>query len=264
MNNSIAFVSILYNPDENALLNIRSAIDAGIKPLVYLNLASELFLEEIRNLDVFILGDNKNVGLGPAFFEIEDFLLVQGFDYFIYFDQDTIVSENVWSSLTSKLYDFKGDESIYEDNTGMLFLTSEPLSQFNKNIVLSSGCLFSLSVIEEIGKHNKVFFVEGVDYEYCLQLNLAGYKIQFISLDGIDHQSLQDSSTFRLFGLSITGRIYQNSRVVDFNKSHSKLIRKSLIDVKFSFLMFFIKSFLAFNVSNLFFLLIRRLSCYFR
>ena len=87
----VVFFSILYKPTANAIDNIIVAKSLGFKPVVYLNSVDFSQLESLKNLEVVLLGENKNVGVGLAFFEFENYMNSLGLDYFIYFDQDTIV-----------------------------------------------------------------------------------------------------------------------------------------------------------------------------
>jgi len=112
----MVFFSVLYNPGKNAFINIQNALRNGYIPVVYLNRVDGDYIKELESLGVVILGSNINAGLGKAFKELEEYLVQSSHKYYIYFDQDTIVSDESWKRiLTSYKNYFKSSD------TGMLF-----------------------------------------------------------------------------------------------------------------------------------------------
>jgi rhamnosyltransferase len=237
---NIVFFSILFDPDKNAIKNIMIANKCGYKSVVYINRVNSSFMYELNLLDVTILGRNENGGLGMAFSELEDYLKEHRIDYFLYFDQDTVVTDHAWKYI---MHSFKSLFSSPE--VGMLFYGSNKSN--HSNVVVSSGCLFAMDTIKKIGNHNATFFVEGVDYEFCLRLRNFNYKIQNVYLYSIDHLTLQAGNTLKKFGLKFNIRIYGNKRLKDFNLSHIKLIKSSLISGQYKMVLFFIRSLVTFN-----------------
>lgn len=235
------FFSVLYNPDYNAIRNIVLADKFRIKSVVYVNKVEACFLNELDNLDVVILGDNSNVGLGVAFYELEMYLAEIGEEYFIYFDQDTVTTEETWGFISRTYLDV-----FSRKNTGMIFYGWNTVE--SSDLVVSSGCLFSMQIINKIGKHDKGYFVEGVDYEFCLRLKINGYVIRNVFTESIDHFALQDGTRLKIAGFNIPVRVYGKSRTKDFNVSHSKLIRTSLRKGEFLMFLKFLKSAILFNV----------------
>lgn len=234
----IAFFSILYNPTINALKNVINAKKYGITPIVYLNNVSDEYLIILRKLDVIIMGSNINVGLGIPFYEVENFLNENSFKYYVYFDQDTIVKNHVWLKIKNT---YKRD--FNEKNIGMLFYGH---AKSNSPIVVNSGSLFSIRVLNKIGFHDKRYFVEGVDYEFCLRLKNNGYVIKKIYESGIDHYSLQDNEIVKIFSKNIKIRSYGYKRLSDFFISHCKLILKAIILGEFILAIIFFKSLVIF------------------
>lgn len=240
------FFSVLYNPGANALINVRNSILAGFKPIIYLNKVSDDFLVSLKGYDVVILGDNVNAGLGVAFNEVGLYLQAKDAGSFIYFDQDTIVSEDAWRKISETYMNY-----IDKDNVGVIYYNDLSLNKFS-NVVISSGCFFSIRALGDINYHDKTYFVEGVDYDVCLRLSNAGYKIKSIVLDGIDHKTLQDRNIIKVFGKEIDARLYGWHRLKDFNISHFKLLYRSLVSFNFSFFLYFLRSLVLFNFGQLY------------
>src|SRR5690606_12510277 len=106
----------LFNPDANAIKNIILAGGLGFKSIVFINKVESEFLDKLKKLDVVILGNNSNVRLGVAFYELEMYLEEIGEEYFIYFDQDTVTTEETWGFISRTYFDI-----FSRKNTGMIF-----------------------------------------------------------------------------------------------------------------------------------------------
>lgn len=237
----LVFFSVLYKPTSNSLTNLLKAKANGLKVVVYLNSVNDNFLKKLNSLDITLLGFNINVGLGIAFSEFENYLELNGYNFFIYFDQDTVVDEIAWRRILGSYKDY-----FQIRNLGMLNYSGN--SDGGSSIVINSGSLFSMNVLKYIGYHDKSFFVEGLDYEFCLRLNSNGLNIVKVLCEGIDHVSLQDGFTIKCFSKVIQLRVYGKQRMIDFNRSHKRLIFSSLRMYKFRFLLFFLKSFIQQNI----------------
>lgn len=241
----LVFFSILYNPDVNALNNIRIAKSLGLHTVIYLNKSEDYFLKQLVGFDIVILGDNINVGLGKAFYEFEKYLQSTTYKYFIYFDQDTVVNDNAWHNIINTY------ESFYKNKeVGLLNYGNTP--KINRHFVISSGSLFSMNILKEIGLHDKSYFVEGVDYEFCMRLFFSGYKIINMRCLGVDHKSLQDGFKVKLLCKNIFLRVYGKKRTNDFNIAHLRLLKIAIKKSNYKFTIFLLKSLIRHNIMELF------------
>lgn len=239
----LVFFSVLYNPRKNALDNISSAKRNGYIPVVYVNEVNADIIDELRDMEVVILGDNQNVGLGKAFKAFEVWADKNGVRKFIYFDQDTKVFESTWEVLDSL-----SDEAFMDRHVGLVFFSPNKLQR--SSLVISSGCVFLIDTLRKIGLHDDSFFVEGVDYEFCLRLHHLKYRIHTVYTPGIDHDSLQDGNSGQLLGRKISYRCYGSKRWGDFNRAHFRLIKRSVKYKEPYFTFFFAKSFVVFNLKE--------------
>lgn len=237
------YFSVLYNPCENAIENIKIAKSLGLKPVVYINSVEPHYLETLNQLCVLILGGNKNVGLGVAFAEFEKYFLKTNQRYFIYFDQDTVVSKQAWSNIISTY-----GEVFSDTDAGLIFYGT--CIQKYPSFVINSGSLFSKDILKRFGLHDKNLFVEGVDYEYCMRIRKNSKKIISVYCDGIDHESLQDSFSRSVLGYQLEFRTYGLKRLFEFNKVHIRLLKIALFSGLWLDFLFLIKSFLYFNLKE--------------
>lgn len=239
------FFSVLYGPDSNAIDNINLASKFGFRPVVFLNMVDSDYLKMLVDLDAVILGNNENVGLGAAFYQLERYLLDIGEDYYVYFDQDTVTTQETWSFILNSY-----SELFSMRRTGLVFFGRNEVP--TSDLVVSSGCMFSMRVIHEIGGHNRSFFVEGVDYEFCLRLKINGFLIRNAFTDSVDHCALQEGTSFKFWGFNVPVRVYGVSRTRDFNMSHIKLLNVSLMNCEYLMFFKFLKSAFLFNVREFF------------
>lgn len=240
-----AFLTILYNPCQNYRRNITMALAFGFEPFVYLNSVSAEEIEYLNNLGVTVFGDNTNAGLGSAFFEMESYFASAGYVSYVYFDQDTYTTEATWTILSRE-----ADLLMSNSDLGSVFVTEAKLE--NPLAVISSGSLFPVSVFNTIGPHDPSYFVEGVDYEFCLRLRINGLSIKIVVDKSMDHSSLQDSKVVKLWRLSIPYRVYGDSRLTDFNHAHKRLLRQAFLNNEWKFLIFLLKSLVVFNLGERF------------
>ena len=236
----LIFFSVLYNPSENAIENIKLANSFGLKPVVYINSVDPNYLKSLQQLNVIILGKNKNVGLGVAFAEFEEYFLTTDQEYFIYFDQDTIVNSEAWSNILSTY-----NELFSRQDVGLVFYSSDVPKY--PNFVINSGSLFSKSILIITGPHDHNLFLEGIDYEYCMRIRKKSLKIISVCCAGIDHDSLQDSFSRSILGYKLKFRTYGVKRLCEFNKVHLNLLVISLLQGPKRDVLFLLRSFLYFN-----------------
>jgi len=56
------------------------------------------------------------------------------------------------------------------------------------DLVISSGCMVRRDVVEKVGLPRADFFIDFVDFEYCLRARSRGYRIAVISRAKLDHE----------------------------------------------------------------------------
>jgi rhamnosyltransferase len=53
---------------------------------------------------------------------------------------------------------------------------------------ITSGNLVKLSLFDQIGGYDEGFFVDGIDFDFCLRLRRAGYAVHRVPAAGMQHQ----------------------------------------------------------------------------
>lgn len=161
---------------------------------------------------------------------------------FFFFDQDTRFNSetlhfiNDFYKEKSGLYD-----SIY---SAILFNSKSNITctNFNQNhfrdivLAINSGSLFFLKNLKKMNWHSKNYFVDCVDYEFCLNSLINRFKIgEFSATPGFDHVTEQDDLPYMVFGRKYLIRAYSKNRIKDTFFSCLKLLFKSLSVRQFGF-----------------------------
>jgi rhamnosyltransferase len=91
-------------------------------------------------------------------------------------------------------------------------------------LAISSGMLFVLENARRMGWHDHSYFVDGVDYEFCLRARAQGLRIGlYPGTPGFDHESEQPDVPRRFAGRTWRLRKYSPHRVVDSLTAYARL-----------------------------------------
>jgi hypothetical protein len=223
---------VIYKPDYELIDRIKYIIDAGIPIFIFDNSPENSFFRNIplNNglIRYFTMG--SNVGLGQALKLLCATAYVNGFEKILYFDQDTKFNLSTLEFIDT--YSKKFNASSHESYAAVVFSANDSNNYrnlINVNLAISSGSLFILSNLDKIGWHNHNFFVDCVDYEFCIRARRFGYKIGLISnTPGFDHISGQPDTLLNLFNYKILVRNYSSARIKDSLLSYLKLLTSTL------------------------------------
>lgn len=164
-----------------------------------------------------------NSGLGTALSCLLDTARADGFDYLLYFDQDTEFDE---SSLAF-IRDFVTQGKFPAGFAAIRFAeeTTGSSGWVEKKLIFSSGSLFRL---QTQARHDARFFVEGVDYQFCLDAAIHAELLGEMPCPGLQHESIQPVHQFHLAGSSWSYRPYPARRHLKFMLALWKLLWRAL------------------------------------
>jgi len=173
-----------------------------------------------------LLHENSNLGLGPGLNRLMKKADELGYAYVLYFDQDTIFSLtslqfiNTWMMLHG---------ATMKPCSAVQFKTVEAASPTMEGLhyarlLISSGSMFVIENLAKLGWHDPAFFVEGVDYKFCLDSVSNGFRLGEVThCPGIDHESPQPGNRLNIFGREFTYRLYPQHRQKQFIRALVKL-----------------------------------------
>ena len=232
---------VIYRPESSFLERVQRAAEAGFDVYIFDNSPQQ---ELVRNfcsgkqrIHYFTCGKNLGLGVGVSFVCAQAYY--ENHTALLFFDQDTNFSEETLNFIESFYLNRPELQSTHSvvafDASG--FGKAESRGCFeNVPLVINSGSLFYLKNVMTIGWHSEKYFVDGVDYEFCLRATLRGFRIgKFSCTPGFDHSSEQADRAYQIFGKSYAMRAYSLSRIVDVAKSSLKLIFAATIGGEFKF-----------------------------
>jgi GT2 family glycosyltransferase len=243
-NISLGFV--IYKAESSLTERIRLAEKAGFRCYIFDNSPeNQVFNENFNgNSGCKYITAGKNVGLGFGISCICGQAYYEGFRALLFFDQDTVFDTSTLEFINS-FYKQKGSiENEYSSvvfNSKTLGKTAEAFEIKDVLLTISSGSLFFLKRLKDINWHDESFFVDLVDYEFCLNSSNHNLKIgECSNTPGFDHVSEQADSEYKIFWKKRMMREYSFSRISGTITAGMRLIFRSLrsLNLKYTYAIF--------------------------
>ena len=245
-NLAIGFVT--YYPTDEFYKRVELVIKAGFEAYIFDNSPVEIGTKrQVSHLsNVKYITAGKNLGLGIGISMICGLAYSDGYASLCFFDQDTNFTEEtlkfVSKFICTRTALFMQQYAIVVFSSRAC-LGSEEFNVQDVMLAISSGSLYFLSNLNMIGGHNASYFVDGVDYEICL--NALRHKLKVglcANTPGFDHVSEQPDKVIRLFNKSLPLRRYSLTRIFDALGAYKKIIFDSVRFGEFKFAFVMIKS----------------------
>lgn len=241
----IAIGFVIYEPNLSQIIRIHEASRLGFSIYVYDNSPENINSKEFAKNrgDIVYLTCGRNVGLGRGMATVCAQAYYDEQSALLFFDQDTV--------FTGKTLEFI--EEYYISNMDLtmkyssILFNSKNCSSHNdvseeyfKNVsfAINSGSLFFLKNVKEMNWHNDSYFVDCVDYEFCLNSQIHGFEIgEYSSTPGFDHSTEQDDVGYTILGRTYLMRAYSRRRIIDTCSASLKLLSKSIIAGRLKFFL---------------------------
>lgn len=205
----MAGVTILYNPDDRVYDNIRSYIDQIDKLFIIDNSEDEnpQVADNLSHMNkiVYVRYD-RNLGIARALNIGAIMAKEEMFPYLLTMDQDSTATPGMVDSL---LACFERSELQPIGIVSPFHLIDVPVDQLSGQpfrevlTAWTSGNILNLSAYEEVGPFLDELFIDFVDHEYCLRLNMRGYKVIEVANAILIHKIGHDIKRHVLFGKSL-------------------------------------------------------------
>jgi len=188
----VAGVTILYNPEKDVYSNIKSYVNQ-VEKLYIVDNSNIQVKEVIDNLrlhpEVEFIDNKDNIGIAAALNKSARKAIEDGFELLLTMDQDSRISDNL---VYEMLNEFEKDEKIGVLSPFVVHMENprKPLTNGLEKITvaMTSGCIIKLSAYKEIGEFLEKFFIDYVDNEFCLRMQLAGYKVLLLNSVFVYHR----------------------------------------------------------------------------
>lgn len=152
----------------------------------------------------------KNHGIAYALNQGIKYAQAQNFIWAVFFDQDTVINNNFFSSLIttfiannnepavigSNYYDINKNRPSHNCDNG----SNQKFCEHKT--VITSGSMAPLQIPKHIGGFREDYFIDSVDHEFCLRARSYGYKVLLSCATTMCHSIGQKQSP-SLFGWSI-------------------------------------------------------------
>lgn len=180
----IAAAVVLYHPDNKVPGNINSYVDQVDIVFAIDNTEQGQNNDKIRNSllenpKIIYIANRENLGIAAALNIGANHALQAGYSFLLTMDQDSAASPTLVADLTDGTHGFViGEIGILSPFHS---IKTDPCPPTDKTVQVltawTSGSLLNLSAYLKTGPFTEKLFIDFVDHEYCLRLNLEGYKI---------------------------------------------------------------------------------------
>lgn len=255
---SVGFV--IYNPENDFVDRVELLKESGYGVYIFDNSPDYTRVDkELRKLyDVNYFSCGKNLGLGIGITTVCYNAFVDNFETLLFFDQDTKFTIDTINYISKCFFELKDNFNSYaaiQFSNKVVSIADDVGKKFKleqKRLLISSGSLFNLKNLKNLNWHNTNYFVDGVDYEFCLRANCRGYFLgEIANTPGFDHITGQGDRAYFILGSKLYLRAYNRRRLRDIYLSFLRLMIMSLKHLKLKYLFIFLKSFFQFTFFQL-------------
>lgn len=227
------------------LKRIDQMIDLGFQIYVFDNspFDSKFDCDIRENPNIFYLTAGKNVGIGFSLSTLCATAYAHGYQRLLFLDQDTAISRQTLEFIEE--FSKSLPSSIKKQYAALVFSGSPGADKCIQEVSLaiSSGSLFNLEALRQIGWHNENYFVDCVDYELCIRARRQGLKIGLIeNTPDFDHVTEQPDRIFIFLGYRLPLRRYSLTRMRDAMISYTKLVSSCFINMEFGNMLYLTRS----------------------
>ncbi len=195
---NICAVIVTYFPDESFPERLRQirmqvdqvvVVDNGSDDGAFRHVQSSVF-----NSGAAVIRNCVNLGVATALNQGVQWALERGYAWSLLFDQDTVPYADMVCKLRRAYDEFPQKHRLAALGCNR-FLKPRPqnssLPRYQwwtaSKAIITSGTLLSLSATRSIGLFRDEFFIDEVDFEFCLRARFMGFKIVEILEPIMDH-----------------------------------------------------------------------------
>ncbi len=173
-------VVVLYNSDVNVLNNISSYLNDVDKLYVVDN--SEIYnnslIQKLQNDSKIQYIDNKgNRGIAYALNLGAKLAIDDNINWLLTMDQDSGFDKGSLEKMIKWINEKKTDNIAIVSPMHSVNARDNYQRQYDL-VTMTSGNLLNLKIFQKIGGFDEKLFIDSVDTEYCLRLNMNGYRIK--------------------------------------------------------------------------------------
>ena len=196
---------VLFNPNIERLRISLESISSQTESVVLVDNAS-INIQDVKKLlahyeNTFLISNKKNNGLAYALNQLCSYAFEQQCDWFLTLDQDTVCPSSMVSQLLKHCKEDIGILCPAVDYEGLNIKSKDCQEEFSQTYAcMTSGSLTNIRAWKEVGGFRDDFFIDFVDNDFCMKLELHNYKIWRVN-SCIMHHQLGDAQEKKLLGI---------------------------------------------------------------
>ena len=239
------FLIISYNPDNNIIDLIRVIKKLGYNFIIVDN--SENYNENIDKIQNSYSANqiffNKNTnGISRALNIGFEKAIISHYLYVITLDQDTLFNDNL-ILIYNQIF-----QKFVNSNIGAIGVNYNieynPKLKYKETFqLINSGTLIKCQAYKQVNGYDENFFIDNVDYDFFLRINIANYKTYKVLNYGIKHKFGSPILLNYLF-FKIHFSKYPAARLYHYSFSNIYFIKKYIFNTP----IFCLKKFIFFNI----------------
>lgn len=187
----ISGVVVLYKPEDDIKDNIKSYLDQLDRLYVIDNTpneTNEIKLPKSKKIEYIPLKENKGVSYALNVAAKES--IKKGYNWMLTMDQDSIFKKGELDKLIDYI-DTNKDSKVGLVCPWHSIATNpdKPKEEIDYPVeVMTSGNIINLKAYTKIGGYKDWLFIDCIDFDYCMNLNVHGYKIVRLNYAELEHQ----------------------------------------------------------------------------
>ncbi len=195
-----------FEPNFKLITNLRSLARQNTHAIILVDDSgtgkSNSFMDELSRIGVILLVNNNNVGIASSLNVGISKAIELNADYILTLDDDSTLCEGYIESLFNSFY--ARPKSVA---CGLIENSNQDDKKFYSGItikrnLITSGCIYPVSVFLDIGFFNEKYFIDLVDFEFCTRLRRNGYSLLQVQEAKMTH-TIGKSKNFKFLGLEI-------------------------------------------------------------
>ena len=197
---------VTYNPEHDLLKKNIESICHQVEHIIIVDNGStnkKEWIQIVESDEITVVWNDSNKGIATALNQLCGIAYEKGYKWIVTLDHDSISPENLLESL----YNYTG-EGIAIVAPNIIYKNNEQFTEQSKQgiekvqWVITSASLTNLEIWEEIGGFDEKLFIDGVDRDYGIRANRAGYTVLKNYDVNILHE-LGDLNCLKCFGRTI-------------------------------------------------------------
>lgn len=185
---------ITFNPDIQRLKENVLSVQNQVNSILLIDNGSDNIKEIVETVKqvhkVNVIYNNKNLGVAKALKQAMEYATMQGFDWVLTLDQDSVCSDNLIKHYLE--YSSIKDIGIITCNIIDRNLESRhviPCQGYEEiKSCITSGSFMNVDIYKKLCGFNEKLFIDCVDFDICAQMIESNYRIIRIYYDGLLHE----------------------------------------------------------------------------